>query len=68
MFNNPAVSDFKAQFFRDFPYGTDVNNTILDQDIANAAIKGRCFSKYIDAANIREVFHDFAHHTVGGHT
>lgn len=35
-FNNPAVSDFKAQFFRDFPYGTDMNVSVLDQDIANA--------------------------------
>lgn len=35
-FNNPAVADFKNQFVRDFPYGTDVNTSILDADIANA--------------------------------
>lgn len=35
-FNNPSVSDFKNQFFRDFPYGTDPNIAILDQDITSA--------------------------------
>lgn len=38
-FSNPAVSDFKAQFFRDFPYGTDMNVSVLDQDIANAFVQ-----------------------------
>jgi hypothetical protein len=35
-FTNPQVSDFKAQFIRDFPYGTDPAISILDQDILNA--------------------------------
>jgi hypothetical protein len=35
-FINPSVADFKAQFIRDFPYGTDVQTSILDQDIINA--------------------------------
>ena len=39
MWDNPAVTDFKAQFFRDFPYGTDMNVSVLDQDIANAFIQ-----------------------------
>lgn len=38
-FSNPAVADFKAQFFRDFPYGTDQNKSVLDQDIAGAFVK-----------------------------
>jgi hypothetical protein len=38
-FNNPAVSDFKAQFTRDFPYGTNVNTSVLDGDIANSFIQ-----------------------------
>lgn len=38
-YNNPAVADFKAQFFRDFPYGTDPANFVLDQDIANAFVQ-----------------------------
>ncbi len=37
--NNPAVSDFKTQFFRDFPYGTDQTVSVLDQDIANAFVQ-----------------------------
>lgn len=35
-FNNPAVSDFKNQFVRDFPYGTDPSTSILDSDILNS--------------------------------
>lgn len=35
-YNNPVIADFKAQFIRDFPYGSDPNTSILDQDIANA--------------------------------
>ena len=35
-YNNPSVADFQAYFFRDFPYGTDKNTSVLDQDIANA--------------------------------
>lgn len=35
-FNNPSVADFKSKFFRDFPYGTDVATSILDQDITSA--------------------------------
>lgn len=35
-FTNPAVTDFKSQFTRDFPYGTDINTTILDSDITSA--------------------------------
>lgn len=35
-FTNPAVSDFKNQFVRDFPYGTDSNTSILDADILNS--------------------------------
>lgn len=37
-FNNPTIADFKAFFFRDFPYGTDPAVAILDQDIARAFI------------------------------
>jgi hypothetical protein len=35
-YNNPAVADFKNQFIRDFPYGTDPSVSVLDQDIAGA--------------------------------
>jgi hypothetical protein len=38
-FNNPGVSDFQGQFFRDFPYGTDPNVSVLAQDIANAFVQ-----------------------------
>lgn len=34
-FTQPTVSDFKAYFTRDFPYGV-TNNTILDSDITKA--------------------------------
>lgn len=35
-FNNPSVTDFKNQFVRDFPYGTDPNEYVLDSDITYA--------------------------------
>lgn len=39
MYNNPTITDFKAFFVRDFPYGTDPNENVLDQDIANAFVE-----------------------------
>lgn len=36
MFLNPSVQDFKDYFYRDFPYGTDQDTSVLDQDIAKA--------------------------------
>jgi len=35
----PTVSDFKAYFVRDFPYGTDMETTVLDSDIQKALDK-----------------------------
>lgn len=35
-YNNPSVADFKNQFVRDFPYGTDKDKNVLDSDIATA--------------------------------
>ncbi len=57
-FTNPAVADFKNQFVRDFPYGTDPKVAVLDQDIANAFVK----------ANIninQELWDDQASYTLG---
>lgn len=35
-FLNPSVSEFKSFFNRDFPYGTDIETSILDDDISKA--------------------------------
>ncbi len=35
-YNNPTITDFKAWFARDFPYGTDPNVSVLDADIGKA--------------------------------
>ncbi len=35
-YDNPSVADFKAYFVRDFPYGTDIETSVLDADIAKA--------------------------------
>ena len=32
----PTIAQFQTQFVRDFPYGTDMNVNVLDQDITNA--------------------------------
>lgn len=37
-FTAPTIQQFQAQFIRDFPYGTDPNTAVLDQDILNAFI------------------------------
>lgn len=37
-FDNPSVAQFKSQFARDFPYGTDPNVAVLDSDITYAFI------------------------------
>lgn len=34
-YTNPTISDFQAYFFRDFPYGTTMDD-VQDQDITNA--------------------------------
>lgn len=34
-FTNPTVADFKAYFFRDFPYGA-TSDTVMDADITKA--------------------------------
>lgn len=35
-FTFPTTDDFKAYFVRDFPYGTDPANNVLDSDISSA--------------------------------
>lgn len=35
-FNAPDTAAFKAYFNRDFPYGADIAQNVLDQDIVNA--------------------------------
>lgn len=35
-YTNPSVDDFKNYFVRDFPYGTDPDLAVLDQDIASS--------------------------------
>lgn len=36
MWSNPSLLDFTTYFYRDFPYGTDPNTSVLDQDITSA--------------------------------
>ncbi len=36
MFTAPTIANFIAQFFRDFPFGTDPATCVLDLDILNA--------------------------------
>lgn len=37
-FTNPSVAEFKEYFYRDFPYGTDPETSVLDQDITKAFV------------------------------
>lgn len=36
MYEHPTITEFKAYFTRDFPYGTDPETSILDSDINKA--------------------------------
>lgn len=36
MLVNPTIEDFKSYFFRDFPYGENVSENVLDSDIEKA--------------------------------
>lgn len=40
-YDNPSVQDFKDYFFRDFPFGTDPNLSVLDADISKAMVQCR---------------------------
>lgn len=42
MFTNPTVDDFKSYFVRDFPYGIDPDNNVLDADISRALTEVEC--------------------------
>lgn len=35
-YNNPTIAEFKAYWFRDFPYGSDPATSVLDADIVKA--------------------------------
>lgn len=35
-YENPSVAEFKAYFNRDFPYGSDVETSVTDDDIVKA--------------------------------
>lgn len=35
-YENPSVAEFKTYFVRDFPYGTDIETSVTDADIAKA--------------------------------
>lgn len=38
-YSNPSVSDFQGYFYRDFPYGTDINTSVIDADITKAFVQ-----------------------------
>jgi hypothetical protein len=57
-FTNPSTSDFKVQFTRDFPYGTDPNTTVLDSDISNAFT-------FVNMNMNQDFWHDQASYNLG---
>ncbi len=57
-FENPSVAEFKAHFFRDFPYGTDVATSIIDADITKAFT-------YVNINMNSELFGDQASFAIG---
>lgn len=53
-YDKPTVNTFKEYFYRDFPYGSDMNTSVLDKDIekafgqANVNINEALFSSQTD--------------------
>jgi len=47
VFTNPSVQNFKDQFIRDFPYGTDPNVSVLDADILNSYVQANIMANPI---------------------
>ena len=41
-FTNPSVTDFKDYFVRDFPYGADIDEHVVDADISKAIDQALC--------------------------
>lgn len=56
-YTDPSVSDFKGFFVRDFPYGSNVDQNVLDADITRAlseagtSINPECFSSQATYTN-----------------
>lgn len=56
-FTAPTVQDFKDFFVRDFPYGADMDQNVLDADISRAIteagtqINGNCFDSQTTYTN-----------------
>lgn len=38
-FLNPTIPQFKSYFFRDFPYGEDINTSVTDADLEKAFLQ-----------------------------
>lgn len=57
-FVNPQVADFQALFVRDFPYGTDPQQSVIQQDILNAF-------GWVNIAINPAIFPDQATYTLG---
>lgn len=39
MFTNPTIAEFKAFFVRDFPYGSDPDQNVIDGDLDRASLQ-----------------------------
>lgn len=65
MFTMPTVDDFKSFFTRDFPFGTDINENVLDADIERALNSVECRinqALFCDQKQFTEGFLNFAAH------
>ena len=58
MYTIPTVTNFKEYFVRDFPYGTDIDENVLDADIQRAIDQ-------MDSTINEEIFCDQEEFTLG---
>lgn len=62
---NPTIEDFKAYYFRDFPYGTDPNTSVLDADIAKAF--GMVDPYFTEQYYSSQATYDYAYFSLAAH-
>ena len=58
MYSNPSILQFKLQFLRDFPFGTNISDNVLDSDITSAF-------QYTNININQDLFADQATYTLG---
>ena len=64
-YTNPTVQDFKDFFVRDFPYGVNIDENVLDADISRAQLETNI--KINEGIMSTQEFYTLAHNYLSAH-